>query len=555
MNLPHLRNGRNIMNSNFEIFSLVSGTVFGIVFGGIVVYLILRGRLSHDADAELKIEFEQTKTRLQTELENSAKVVEERNRIIAEDKTKIAEIAQSLSQTQANLEVSNDRLQNVSGENNLFREKISEITNDLTTAGNRLSESLANSRFLAESLDNQKLENNLKEAENIELQKKNASLIDERANLQARNLSMQEKLATLKTEIEDIRQKSHLEFEKIANHLLESKSEKFTAVNKENIANILNPLKSEIESFKTKVEQTYDKESKERFSLQNEVKNLIEQTDKVSNEANNLAIALKGQAKKQGNWGEVILERILEINGLVRGREYDVQHSLKNSEGEQQYLDVILHLPDNRKLIIDSKVTLNAYERYSTADSEEERSKYLKEHLQALTNHIDQLSGKRYDEMDASPDFVMLFVAVEPAYLTAMQHDAGLWSRAYSKRILLISPTNLMAAVKMVSDLWKRDNQSKNALEIALQGERLYDKFVGFLNTMDDIGKHISRTQESYNKAVNQLKQGKGNLIKQADNLKQLGIKSQKTLPATMANYDDQEDLIDSTSTNFDLEV
>ncbi len=408
---------------------------------------------------------------------------------------------------------------------------------------------------MSESLENQKLENNLKEAENHDLRKINVKLIDERAALQANFNSLVEKLNTQKSEIEDIRQKSHLEFERIANSLLETKSEKFTNTNRENIENILLPLKQDIDSFKTKVQETYDKESKERFSLQNEVKNLIEQADKVSNEANNLAIALKGQAKKQGNWGEVILERILEINGLVRGREYDVQHSIKNSDGDQQFLDVILHLPDNRKLIIDSKVTVNAYERYCAAESDDERNQHLKEHLQALTNHIDQLSGKRYDDLDDSPDFVMLFVAVEPAYLTAMQHDAGLWSRAYSKRILLISPTNLMAAVKMVSDLWKRDNQSKNALEIAQQGEKLYDKFIGFLNTIDDIGKHISRTQESYNKAVNQLKQGKGNLIKQAENLKMLGIKSQKSLPSAMANYDDQTDLVDSNSPNFELEV
>lgn len=519
------------MNSNVEIVSLIIGIVLGMILGGFLIYLLTRKYISQNSDEALRLEFELNKARLQTEVGNSQRIIEE-----------LQEKTRQLNQTQTNLEVTTDRLQNISIENQKFNEKASGMENNLIIINRQLSDTTANAKFLAESLDKQKLDNNLNEAENHDLRKINTKLSNENAALTANFNASEGKLATQKAEIEDIRQKSHLEFENIANRLLEAKSEKFTAANRENIENILLPLKNDIDSFKLKVEETYDKESKERFSLQNEVKNLIEQTDKVSNEANNLAVALKGQAKTQGMWGEMILERILEINGLVRGREYDVQHSIKNSDGDQQFLDVIVHLPDNRKLIIDSKVTLNAYNRYCASETEADRALHLKDHIQALTTHIDQLSRKKYSEMEESPDFVMLFVSIEPAYLTAIQNDSQLWARAYAKKILLISPTNLMAAVKLVSDLWKRDNQSKNALEIAQQGEKLYDKFVGFLNSMDDVGSHIIKTQDAFNKALGQLKQGRGNLIRQAEKLKELGVKSQKSLPSSMMNYDTEFD-------------
>ena len=534
------------MNSNFEIISLLIALVLGIFIGAFLVYLLNRKRFHHNSDETVKLEFEAAHTRLQAELANSAKIIEEKTQLNTAKENQIKEITGRLNQTSTNLEVSNDRLRNISAENQKLNEKIAGLENNLTVINRQFSDASANAKVLAKSLDHQKLENNLKEAENFEIRKINISLVDERATLLANLNANEGKLATQKAEIEDIRRKSHLEFENIANRLLEAKSEKFTAANRENIENILLPLKSDIDSFRLKVEQTYNKESKERFSLQNEVKNLIEQTNEVKSEAHNLATALKGQAKKQGDWGEMILERILEINGLVRGREYDVQHSIKNDDGDQQFLDVIVHLPDNRKLIIDSKVTLNAYNRYCASETDEDRKLHLKDHIQALTSHIDQLSRKKYDEMDESPDFVMLFVSIEPAYLTAIQNDSQLWARAYAKKILLISPTNLMAAVKLVSDLWKRDNQSKNALEIAQQGEKLYDKFVGFLSSMEDIGSHISKTQDAYNKAVGQLKQGRGNLIRQAEKLKHLGVKSQKTLPSMMVNYDAEIDEIES---------
>lgn len=409
---------------------------------------------------------------------------------------------------------------------------------ELTAAREEVINLTSQNQILENKFKDQLAQSNLKEVQISNLTELYDQLRASNASLSTNLLIAEERLVTQKTEIEDIREKSHLEFENIANRLLESKSEKFTETNRTSIEQLLEPLGKEINSFKLKVEETYDKESKERFSLGEKVRELIATTDKVSAEANNLATALKGQSKTQGNWGEMILERILETNGLVRGREYDVQHPMKNSEGDQQYLDVIVHLPDNRKLIIDSKVTLNYYDRYCASENDQDREKFLKDHHKALSTHIDQLSGKKYHELETSPDFVMLFVPIEPAYLTALQYDTELWSRAYAKQVLLISPTNLMGAVKMVADLWKRDKQSKNALQIAEQGEKLYDKFIGFLNNMDDIGSHIIKTQDAYNRALGQLKQGRGNLIGQAEKLKNLGIKSNKQIPGSMLNYD-----------------
>lgn len=362
---------------------------------------------------------------------------------------------------------------------------------------------------------------------------------DSNAALSLENGLMQNRLATQKLEIEGIQQKFALEFENLANKILETKSEKFTETNRDNISKILQPLSEEIASFKKKVEDTYNKESQERFSLGEKVKELIEQTDKVSSEANNLATALKGSGKRQGDWGEVILERILEISGLERGREYKIQDSIKNDDGETLRPDVLIFLPDHRNLIIDSKVTLVAYDRYCSAESDEDCAVQLAEHIRSINNHIDQLQAKKYDEIDTSLDFVLMFIPIEPAYMLAVQKDTSLWERAYKSRIILISPTNIIAVIKLVSDLWKREMQSKHAQEIAKQGAALYDKFALFLETLDDVGNHIRKTQMAYDKASNQLKLGKGNLVSRAERLKNLGLATRKSLPASMANFED----------------
>jgi len=364
------------------------------------------------------------------------------------------------------------------------------------------------------------------------------------AQYAANNEALLDKLNTQKEDMLTMQKTAHLQFEKLAQQIFEEKSGKFTEANKNNIEALLKPLNENIDNFKKKVEETYDKESKQRFSLEKEVQNLIENTQKISQEANNLASALKGQAKKQGDWGETILERILELSGLEKNREYFIQENLKDEHGLNQRPDIIVRLPDDRNIIIDSKVSLNAYLRYSEADSKEQQDIFIASHLQAINQHIDQLSAKKYEELTSSLDFVIMFIPVEPAYILAVQSDPDLWAYAYTRRILLISPTNLIAVLKIVADLWKREMQSKNAVEIATEGAKLYDKFIGFVSTIEDIGKHLSRSQDAYLQAVSQLKDGRGNLISRVHKLRKLGVKSTKQLPTSMltADLEDEEE-------------
>lgn len=366
--------------------------------------------------------------------------------------------------------------------------------------------------------------------------------------LTANNNALNEKLQTQKEELITIQRNAQLQFEKIANQILEEKSGKFTEVNKTNLEAMLKPLGENIDTFKKKVEETYDRESKERFSLEARVKELVEQTNKVSNEANNLANALKGQTKKQGNWGEMILESILQQSGLAKNREYFLQQTIKDDDGNNLRPDVLVSLPDKRVIIIDSKVSLVAYDRFAAADNTELQTGFLKEHINSIYNHINELHNKQYDNLEASLDFTMMFIPIEPAYLVAIQTDPDLWAHAYAKRILLISPTNLIACLKLMADLWKRELQSKNAMAIVERGERLYEKFVGFVNTMEEIGKHINNTQQAYNKAVNQLNTGNGHLIGHALKLKNLGLKSSKEISPTMLPLNDEDDDVTETA-------
>jgi DNA recombination protein RmuC len=362
------------------------------------------------------------------------------------------------------------------------------------------------------------------------------------AEITANNRSLQEKLESHKQEILEMQKTSHLQFEKLANQIFEEKSGKFTEFNKTNMEAILKPLNENIESFKKKVDETYDKESKERFSLGEKVKDLIENTNKVSQEANNLATALKGQTKKQGDWGETILENILERSGLVKNREYFVQENFKDEYGNNVRPDITIHLPGNRKIIVDSKVSLLSYTRFCDSDNKEEQELQIKSYIKSLRAHIDQLSEKKYDELTSSLEFVVMFVPIEPAYLLAIQYDPEISEYASKRKIMMISPNNLIAVLKIVSDLWKREFQNRNALEIASQGKSLYEKFVVFVESLEDIGKHLTKSQDSYHRAISQLKDGRGNLINQANKLKKLGIKSLKEIPPAMIPLEDAEE-------------
>jgi DNA recombination protein RmuC len=378
---------------------------------------------------------------------------------------------------------------------------------------------------------NNEIRQQLKEKEN---------LINELSSQLARktteNEGLSEKLSSLKKDIEKLQDNFRNEFKNLANDILEEKTKKFTEQNRTKLDEILKPLSEKIREFEKKVEDTYDKESKQRFSLEKEIKNLAELNQQISKEANNLTHALKGQTKTQGNWGEIILESILEKSGLVRDREYSVQASYTNEQGKRQQPDVIIAYPGDRSLVVDSKVSLLAYERFSSAETKEEQDKALKDHLQSVRTHIAELSSKNYQDLYQLKglDFVILFMPVEPAYLIAMQAEPDLWSYAYERRVLLISPTNLIAVLRMISNLWRVEYQNKNALEIAKQSGDLLDKFVGFLEDLEDVGRKLDQTRQSYDASVNKLSTGKGNLIRRAEKIKELGAKSSKDIPRTL---------------------
>lgn len=415
---------------------------------------------------------------------------------------KISKFKTNLNLSENNLNQTNDQLLNYKN-----------LNQDLTIRNEFLS-----NEIVAFKENQQILTNNLK------------LLTDEKLNIVAENSVLKEKLLFQKTEIEHLHKQTTLQFEHIAQKLLDEKSERFTATNKQNIDAILQPLNENIERFKKQVEETYDKESKIRFSLDERIKELMLQTNKISTEANNLANALKTNHKKQGDWGELILENILQKSGLVKDREYRIQNNFVTNEGKNVRPDIVIDLPQNRSIVIDSKVSLNAYDAYCNAENSEEQIVYLNNHLKALRSHIDELSSKNYNDLIDGLDFTMLFIPIEPAYLLALQTDNNLWNDAYKKRILLISPTNLIACLKLISDLWNKDKQDKSAQKIVKQAEKIYEKTVLFTKSFEQVGKQIQQAQDSYLKAQNQLKDGRGNILSQTNHLLKYGISPKNVL-------------------------
>ncbi|MEO6721699.1 MAG: DNA recombination protein RmuC [Ferruginibacter sp.] len=362
------------------------------------------------------------------------------------------------------------------------------------------------------------------------------------ANQQAKLDNAAEKLATQKEELASLSEQFRFEFRNLAQGILDEKTEKFTQVNEEKIKAILDPLKIELVDFRKKVDDTYDKESKERFTLGKEVQRLIEMSQLVSQEANNLTTALKGNNKQQGNWGEMILESILEYSGLTKGREYLVQefirdiagNIIKDEHGKGLQPDITILYPDQRSIIIDSKVSLVAWEQCMCADDIVAQKQYLKEHIQSIRNHIDGLSRKNYPRYAQALDYVLLFIPIEPAFLEAVRSDLHLWKFAYDKRIMLVSPTNLLAVLKIIADLWKVEQQNRHATEIADKAGALYDKFVGFLENLEQVGKKLEDASNCYNSAFKQLSSGRGNIITRVEELKKMGANASKQLPVKL---------------------
>lgn len=360
----------------------------------------------------------------------------------------------------------------------------------------------------------------------LELNKTNSTLLNENKNLQ-------EKFSTQKIEFEQLNKRFTTEFENIANRLLEKSSEKINKQGSEQLGNILKPFQDKLTDLKTQINTTYDKDTQQRVRLHEQVKHLFELNRQISSDAQNLTNALKSNSKIQGDWGEEILENILQKSGLKKGYEYDSQSSFTDSEGKQSRPDMIVHYPDNRDVIIDSKVSLTDYERYTSAQNSIDKAAALKAHLQSIKQHIKELSEKSYQDLYQieSLDFVMMFVPIEGAYYIAIEEDKTLWQYAYEKKIVLINPTNLITALKMISNIWQQDYQNKNVMEIARQSGGLYDSFVLLLDDFLKMEKKMGETQDLFNNVQKRISSGKGNLIGRVEKIKKLGAKTKKSLP------------------------
>ncbi|GGE14484.1 DNA recombination protein RmuC [Psychroflexus salis] len=386
--------------------------------------------------------------------------------------------------------------------------------------------------FLGQKMKKSKievLENQLQKQDKIENQKNEFQ--QELTREQTKNLHLQEKLADQKSDLVQLEKRFKTEFENLAQKILEQKTEKFTEVNQKNIHQILSPLQEKIKHFEAQVSKNNETFLKENSKLEQQLKQLNEQNIRIAEEAQNLTKALKGDNKMQGNWGEVILERVLEKSGLTKGIEYDVQVATKNESGKTQLPDVIVHLPDQRKMIIDAKVSLTAYERYMSTDDKKEKEQALKAHLLSLKNHIKGLKDKKYEDLhhEKSPDFVLLFIPVEPALFLAQSEDTNFFYEAFQQNILLVSPTTLLSTLRTVEMIWKTEKQQQNAMEIAKHAGNLHDKFANLIEELETLGNRIDSSKDKFDDAMKKLT-GKQNLIKDIKKLKVLGVPTKKHL-------------------------
>jgi len=492
------------------VLSFVLVFIAGLVLGGGALWLALKGR----------VDAARAEARSQAEVELA--VANERARGFTAERDALQD---TLAQLKADLNAVKAELDAARAERESLRADHGLVSGQLTPLRERL---------VAEATAREQAERDCASLR--------SSLSEWKAKYDAEVRQSEEKLALL-TQAKDVLSN---QFKTLANEILDEKSQKFAEQNKVNLGEILNPLNEKIKEFQGKVEEVYVQEGKDRSALGEQVRQLMELNRTLGEEAKNLTSALKGSNKAQGNWGELILERVLESSGLRKGHEYDTQESHTREDGTRAQPDVVLHLPGDRHIVIDAKVSLIGYEQYVTAEDDGVRAGALKQHLDSVRGHMKGLSDRNYHDLHGvkSLDFVLMFIPIEPAFMLAITGDESLFQEAWTRNVLLVSPSTLLFVVRTVAHLWRQEQQTRNAVEIAKRGAELYDRLSAFVGDLEKLGDRLGQAQDSYNEARNKLYRNKGNVIRQAEMLKQLGVKPSKSLPQAVLDMADDSDAL-----------
>ncbi|MFV0365227.1 MAG: DNA recombination protein RmuC [Mangrovibacterium sp.] len=466
--------------------------------------------------------------RLQTDLQLAQANVEHFRNQHQEAKNEIAQLRQ-IEQEVVQLRERNQQMQQV-------QQKMEELQMNHENVQQQFAQTEANLYNTQQNFAEHRAQHNQLQEEKRALQENFDTQHTDLLHTQAQFKALQEKLAQQQQDMDKLQKKFQMEFENVANKILEVNSEKFTEKNQKNIHEILNPLHEKLKSFEKKVEDTYEKGLKDQTDMKAELKKLQDLNHRISQEAHSLTKALQSDNKKQGNWGEMILDKVLERSGLREGAEYSKQYSAENDEGKRLQPDVVINLPDDKHIIVDSKVSLVAYTNWVNAEDEAEKAACKKAHIASLQAHVKGLSEKHYNNLKGinSPDFVLLFLPIESSFSMAIEGDNDLYGYAWDRKVVIVSPSTLLATLRTVASIWKQENQTRNILEIADAGAKLYDKFVGFVEDMEKIGKGIESTRISYDNAMKKLSEGRGNLVNSTQKLRKLGVKSKKDLPEHM---------------------
>ncbi len=478
--------------------------IVGVVVGGVVGFLFMRMSL---------------KTKVLEAVSEKEKVLAE----LREEKSELglqnAVIESSLSEKQKTLKEIEEKFE----QETKMRQEVETQSATFLADRKNLVENLENLKESFTSMESKlKIEQNAKQETEIRM-----------TEMLAEKESLLEKLENERKQLTEIQEKFTAEFENLANKILKQNTQDFNTASTKNIGELLTPLKERLQNFEKKVESTYEKGLRDQSDLKAELKKLHDLSLRLDQDARNLTNALKADTKKQGNWGEIILERVLERSGLIKDQEYFVQQTARNEEGEMLRPDVVIKLPDEKHIIIDSKVSLTAYTQYVSEDDEQKRDMALKMHLTSVKKHVKELSAKSYESLRDfnSPDFVLMFMPIEPAFALAVQTDPELFNFAWKERVVIVSPTTLLATLRTVASIWKYEKQNQNAMEIAERGGKLYDKFESFVKDLELVGTNIQRAGKSYDDAHKKLTSGSGNLIRQVEQLKKMGVSTKKSLP------------------------